>query len=151
MGKLYGEAVVDVNDAAHTFEYYAGLVMESGGETLEVPGDTLSMVVREPIGVTVGITPWNYPLLMAAWKAAPALAAGNVMILKPASVSPLTTLELARILDEAGLPEGRLPGAHRLRRRDRRLPRRAPAGRHGRLHRLRGRRQVRSCAAAPRT
>ncbi len=106
MGKLYAEAVVDVGDAAHTFDYYAGLVMESGGETLEVPGDTLSMVVREPVGVTVGITPWNYPLLMAAWKAAPALAAGNVMILKPASVSPLTSLELARILDEAGLPEG---------------------------------------------
>ncbi len=106
MGKLYAEAVVDVGDAAHTFDYYAGLVMESGGETLEVPGDTLSMVVREPVGVTVGITPWNYPLLMAAWKAAPALAAGNVMILKPASVSPLTSLELARILEEAGLPKG---------------------------------------------
>jgi betaine-aldehyde dehydrogenase len=106
MGKLYSEAIVDVNDTAHTFDYYAGLVMESGGETLEVPGDTLSMVVREPVGVTVGITPWNYPLLMAAWKAAPSLAAGNVMILKPASVSPLTSLELARILDEAGLPKG---------------------------------------------
>ena len=106
MGKLYAEAIVDVGDAAHTFDYYAGLVLESGGETLEVPGDSLSMVVREPVGVTVGITPWNYPLLMAAWKAAPALAAGNVMILKPASVSPLTTLEVARILDEAGLPKG---------------------------------------------
>ena len=64
------------------------------------------MVVREPVGVTVGITPWNFPILMAAWKAAPALAAGNVMILKPASVSPLTTLELARIFEEAGLPAG---------------------------------------------
>ncbi len=64
------------------------------------------MVVREPVGVTVGITPWNYPVLMAAWKAAPSLAAGNVMILKPASVSPLTTLELARIFEEVGLPEG---------------------------------------------
>ena len=56
-----------------------------------MPGDTMSMVVREPVGVTVGITPWNYPMLMAAWKAAPSLAAGNVMILKPATVSPLTT------------------------------------------------------------
>ncbi len=106
MGKLYTEAIVDVADAAHTFDYYAGLVLESGGETLEVPGDTMSMVVREPVGVTVGITPWNYPLLMAAWKAAPALAAGNVMILKPASVSPLTSLELARVFEEAGLPAG---------------------------------------------
>ena len=106
MGKLYSEAIVDVGDAAHTFDYYAGLVLESGGETLEVPGDSLSMVVREPVGVTVGITPWNFPLLMAAWKAAPALAAGNVMILKPASVSPLTSLELARIFEEVGLPKG---------------------------------------------
>jgi len=106
MGKLYSEAIVDMADAAHTFDYYAGLVQDSGGETLNVPGETMSMVVREPVGVTVGITPWNYPMLMAAWKAAPSLAAGNVMILKPASVSPLTNLELARIFEEAGLPEG---------------------------------------------
>ena len=66
----------------------------------------MSMVVREPIGVTAGITPWNYPMLMAAWKAAPSLAAGNVMILKPATVSPLTNLELAKIFEEVGLPEG---------------------------------------------
>ena len=106
MGKLYSEAIVDMADAAHTFDYYAGLVQDSGGETLNVPGETMSMVVREPVGVTVGITPWNYPMLLAAWKAAPSLAAGNVMILKPASVSPLTNLELARIFEEAGLPEG---------------------------------------------
>ncbi len=106
MGKLYSEAIVDMSDAAHTFDYYAGLVVQAHGETLEVPGDTMSMVVREPVGVTVGITPWNYPMLMAAWKAAPSLAAGNVMILKPATVSPLTNLELARIFEEAGLPKG---------------------------------------------
>ncbi len=106
MGKLFSEAIVDMSDAAHTFDYYAGLVVQAHGETLEVPGDTMSMVVREPVGVTVGITPWNYPMLMAAWKAAPSLAAGNVMILKPATVSPLTNLELARIFEEAGLPKG---------------------------------------------
>ena len=106
MGKLFSEAIVDMSDAAHTFDYYAGLVVEAHGETLEVPGDTMSMVVREPVGVTVGITPWNYPMLMAAWKAAPSLAAGNVMILKPATVSPLTNLELAKIFEEVGLPEG---------------------------------------------
>ncbi len=106
MGKLYSEAIVDMGDTAHTFDYYAGLVMDSGGETLNVPGDTMSMVVREPVGVTVGITPWNYPMLMAAWKAAPSLAAGNVMILKPATVSPLTNLELAKIFEDVGLPEG---------------------------------------------
>lgn len=106
MGKLLEEALVDMTDTAHTFELYAGMVQDQHGETLEVPGDTMSMVVREPVGVTVGITPWNYPLLMAAWKAGPSLAAGNVMILKPATVSPLTSLELARVFEEAGLPKG---------------------------------------------
>ncbi len=106
MGKLLEESLVDMTDAAHTFDLYAGMAQDQHGETLEVPGDTMSMVVREPVGVTVGITPWNYPMLMAAWKAAPSLAAGNVMILKPATVSPLTNLELARIFEEVGLPEG---------------------------------------------
>ena len=105
MGKLLADSLVDVNDAAHTFDYYAGLAVEQHGQTLEVPGESMSMVVREPIGVTAGITPWNYPLLMAAWKVAPSLAAGNVMVLKPASVSPLTSLELGRIFEEVGLPE----------------------------------------------
>ena len=82
------------------------MVQDQHGETLEVPGETMSMVVREPVGVTVGITPWNYPMLMAAWKAGPSLAAGNVMILKPATVSPLTNLELAKVFEEAGLPKG---------------------------------------------
>jgi betaine-aldehyde dehydrogenase len=106
MGKLLEEARVDMLDAAHTFELYAGMVQDQHGETLEVPGETMSLVVREPVGVTVGITPWNYPMLMAAWKAGPSLAAGNVMILKPASVSPLTNLELAKVFEEAGLPKG---------------------------------------------
>jgi betaine-aldehyde dehydrogenase len=106
MGKLLEESRVDMLDAAHTFDLYAGMVQDQHGETLEVPGETMSMVVREPVGVTAGITPWNYPMLMAAWKAGPPLAAGNVMILKPATVSPLTNLELARILEEAGLPRG---------------------------------------------
>ena len=106
MGKLLGDALIDVNDAAHTFDYYAGLAIEQHGQTLEVPDSAVSMVVREPVGVTVGITPWNFPLLMAAWKAAPSLAAGNVMILKPASVSPLSTLELAKIMQESGVPRG---------------------------------------------
>jgi len=106
MGKLLEDSLVDMNDAAHTFDYYAGLAVEMHGQTLQVPGESMSMVVREPVGVTVGITPWNFPILMAAWKAAPALAAGNVMIIKPASVSPLTTLELARIFEDVGLPDG---------------------------------------------
>ena len=104
MGKLLEESRVDMLDTAHTFELYAGMVQDQHGETLEVPGETMSMVVREPVGVTVGITPWNYPMLMAAWKAGPSLAAGNVMILKPATLSPLTNLELARVFEEAGCP-----------------------------------------------
>ncbi len=71
MGKLLADSLVDVNDAAHTFDYYAGLAVEQHGQTLEVPGESMSMVVREPIGVTAGITPWNFPILMAAWKVAP--------------------------------------------------------------------------------
>jgi betaine-aldehyde dehydrogenase len=106
MGKLLEDSRVDMLDAVHTFELYAGMVQDQHGETLEVPGETMSMVVREPIGVTVGITPWNYPMLMAAWKAGPSLAAGNVMILKPATLSPLTNLELAGVFEEAGLPKG---------------------------------------------
>ncbi len=106
MGKLLADSLVDMNDCAHTFDYYAGLAVEQHGQTLEVPSDSLSMVVREPVGVTVGITPWNFPILMAAWKLAPALAAGNVMILKPATVSPLTSLELAKIFAEVGVPAG---------------------------------------------
>ena len=111
MGKLYSEAIVDMSDAAHTFDLYAGpWCRDLHGETLEVPGDTMSMVVREPVGVTVGITRGTIPMLMAAWKIAPSLAAGNMVILKPATVSALTNLELAKIIEEVGLPPGVLPG-----------------------------------------
>jgi len=107
MGKLIDDSYVDMDDAADAFDYYAGLVMRQHGETVNVPvADSVSMVVREPFGVTVGITPWNYPLLMAVWKAAPSLAAGNTVIIKPPSITPLTTLELGRITEEVGLPEG---------------------------------------------
>src|SRR5262245_42412226 len=76
MGKPIVEAEFDVADAAACFEYYGGLASKIHGETLDVPDNALSMVVREPVGVVGQIIPWNYPLLMAAWKLAPALAAG---------------------------------------------------------------------------
>ena len=76
------------------------------GETLDVPDDALSMVVREPVGVVGQIIPWNYPLLMAAWKLAPALAAGCTVVLKPAEQTPLTALMLAELLEELQLPKG---------------------------------------------
>jgi betaine-aldehyde dehydrogenase len=106
MGKPIVEAEFDVSDAAHCFEYYGGLATKIHGETLNVPDNALSLVVREPVGVVGQIIPWNYPLLMAAWKLAPALAAGCTSILKPAEQTPLSALILAEILAAAGVPDG---------------------------------------------
>jgi len=106
MGKPIVEAEFDVSDAAHCFEYYGGLATKIHGETLEVPDNALSMVVREPVGVVGQIIPWNYPLLMAAWKLAPALAAGCTVVLKPAEQTPLSALVLAEILESLDLPPG---------------------------------------------
>src|SRR5258708_16800159 len=92
MGKPIVEAEFDVADAAHCFEYYGGMASKIHGETLDVPDNALSMVIREPVGVVGQIIPWNYPLLMAAWKLAPALAAGCTAVLKPAEQTPLTAL-----------------------------------------------------------
>jgi betaine-aldehyde dehydrogenase len=106
MGKPIVEAEFDVSDAAHCFEYYGGLATKIHGETLEVPDNALSMVIREPVGVVGQIIPWNYPLLMVAWKLAPALAAGCTVVLKPAEQTPLSALALGRILERLDLPAG---------------------------------------------
>src|SRR5205085_8180679 len=106
MGKPIVEAEFDVADAAHCFEYYGGLASKIHGETLEVPDAALSMVVREPVGVIGQIIPWNYPLLMAAWKLAPALAAGCTVVLKPAEQTPLSALLLGGIFQDLDLPPG---------------------------------------------
>jgi len=106
MGKPIAEAEFDVADAAHCFDYYAGLAGKVHGETLNVPDNALSMVVREPVGVVGQIIPWNYPILMAAWKLAPALAAGCTVVLKPAEQTPLSALVLAEILASLALPPG---------------------------------------------
>ncbi|MBI5596333.1 MAG: aldehyde dehydrogenase family protein [Elusimicrobia bacterium] len=106
MGKPLAEAEYDVADAANCFEFYAGLATKVHGETMSVPANSLSFVVREPVGVAGQIIPWNYPLLMAAWKLAPALAAGCVCVLKPSELTPLTALELAHIIHAAGFPPG---------------------------------------------
>jgi betaine-aldehyde dehydrogenase len=113
-GKPLREAAYDVADAANCFRYYAGLATKPHGQTFDVPAPSQSFTVREPIGVCGQIVPWNYPLLMSVWKLAPALAAGNVCILKPSELTPLSALWLAKIAAEAGLPEGVLsvlPGA----------------------------------------
>jgi betaine-aldehyde dehydrogenase len=106
MGKPIVEAEIDVADAAHCFEYYAGMASKVHGRTLPVPDEALSLTLREPVGVVGQIVPWNYPLLMAAWKLAPALAAGCTAVFKPAEQSPLSALLLAEILEEAGVPHG---------------------------------------------
>jgi betaine-aldehyde dehydrogenase len=106
-GKPLREAKFDVADAAACFRYYAGLITKPLGQTYEVADPAIqAMVVREPIGVCGQIIPWNYPLLMAAWKLAPGLAAGNCCILKPAETTPLTAIELFKLIAEAGFPAG---------------------------------------------
>ena len=104
-GKPVRETEYDVTDAANCFRYYAGLATKPHGQTFEVPAPSQTFVVREPIGVCGQIIPWNYPLLMGAWKLAPALAAGNVCILKPSELTPLTALRLATLIEEVGFPK----------------------------------------------
>ena len=98
MGKPIVESEMDMADAATTFEYFAGWATKIFGDVNPVPDNALSFTVKEPIGVCGLIIPWNYPLMMAAWKLAPALAAGCTMVLKPAESTPLTVLELGRFL-----------------------------------------------------
>ncbi|MEF0942713.1 aldehyde dehydrogenase family protein [Rhizobium sp. BR 362] len=109
-GKPFPEADWDIADAAGCFDFYAGLAEQLDNnpeETIALADDRFtSKAVKEPIGVAGAIIPWNYPLLMAAWKVAPALAAGCTIVLKPAELTSLTALELAAIADEAGLPPG---------------------------------------------
>jgi acyl-CoA reductase-like NAD-dependent aldehyde dehydrogenase len=105
-GKLYSDALEDIDESAFMFEYYAGWATKVMGTIPPVGPDAMSLIIKEPVGVAALITPWNYPVLMASQKIAPALAAGCTAILKPASPTPLSSLELARILDEAGLPAG---------------------------------------------
>ena len=105
-GKPLREAAIDIQQAADAFRYYAGWASKLEGETIPVRGQTLNYTLREPVGVVGAIIPWNFPLLMAAWKVAPALACGNTVVLKPAEQTPLTALELAAIAEEAGVPAG---------------------------------------------
>src|ERR1044071_7401820 len=105
-GKPIVEAEFDINDVATCFEYYGGLATKILGYVNPVPDNAMSLTLKEPIGVAGQIIPWNYPLLMAAWKLAPALAAGCACILKPAEQTPLTALEMAHWLADVGLPPG---------------------------------------------
>jgi betaine-aldehyde dehydrogenase len=105
-GKIIVESRGDVTASANCFEYYAGLATQLWGEQIPMNGPLLDYTLREPVGVCAQIVPWNFPLLMAAWKLAPALAAGNTLILKPASATPITAVMLGEICQEAGVPDG---------------------------------------------
>ena len=105
-GKPIVEAEYDIEDVATCFEYYGGLATKIHGDVLSVPDNAMSLALREPIGVAGQIIPWNYPLLMAAWKLAPAICAGCTTVLKPAEQTPLTILALASSFADAGLPPG---------------------------------------------
>jgi betaine-aldehyde dehydrogenase len=105
-GKPIVEAEYDIADVATCFEYYGGLATKVLGQVNPVPTNAFSFTLREPVGVAAQIIPWNYPLLMAAWKLAPALAAGCTCVLKPAEQTPLTALEFASWLEGVGLPPG---------------------------------------------
>lgn len=105
-GKPLREAEYDMADAAGCFRYYAGLATKPTGQTYEVPDGQQAMVVREPIGVCGQIVPWNFPLLMTAWKLAPALAAGNTVVFKPSEVTPVTAVKLFELIEEVGFPKG---------------------------------------------
>jgi betaine-aldehyde dehydrogenase len=104
-GKPIGDARGEIGMVVDTFRYYAGAPERLLGQTIPVAGG-VDMTFREPLGVVGLIVPWNFPLVIASWKVAPALAAGNTIVLKPAELTPLTALELERIALQAGVPEG---------------------------------------------
>lgn len=105
-GKPLFESKIDVSSTVETLRYYAGWCDKFGGETVPVDGNFLTYIRHEPIGVIGAIVPWNFPLNIAGWKFAPALAAGCTVVLKPASETPLTALLMGEIFAEAGLPAG---------------------------------------------
>jgi acyl-CoA reductase-like NAD-dependent aldehyde dehydrogenase len=107
-GKPISAARGEISLVANVFEYWGGAPTKILGETVPIAQPGIDLTLREPVGVCALITPWNFPAVIASWKLAPALACGNTAVLKPASQTPLTALEVADVLAEAGLPEGTL-------------------------------------------
>ena len=105
-GKPFFESKIDISMSVETLRYYAGWADKIVGETIPVSGPFFTYTLREPVGVVAGIVPWNFPLNLASWKFAPALATGCTIIIKPASETPLTVLAMAEVMQEAGFPPG---------------------------------------------
>jgi len=106
-GKTLGEGRIDIDDVTNVFRYYADLAGKDAGRMVDAgSANVVSRIVHEPVGVCALIAPWNYPLLQMSWKLAPALAAGNTTVLKPSEVTPLTTIRLVALIEEAGVPAG---------------------------------------------
>ncbi|QCJ45188.1 aldehyde dehydrogenase family protein [Bacillus sp. S3] len=105
-GKTKREAQSDAEEAVHTFRYYAGLLNAPNGQVFEASQDMQTLIVKEPIGVAGLIVPWNFPLLMSVWKIAPALAAGNSILLKSAEITPMTAVKVFELIDQTDLPKG---------------------------------------------
>ncbi len=103
---MFDSGKVEIPFAAEVFRYYAGWATKIHGETLALRDNAFTFTLRQPVGVVGAIVPWNFPFLLSSWKIAPALAAGNTVILKPASLTPLTALKFAELCQQAGLPEG---------------------------------------------
>jgi acyl-CoA reductase-like NAD-dependent aldehyde dehydrogenase len=107
VGKPVSEAGMEIAMTADVFDYYAGLALDIKGQVVSnYVDDAIGMILKEPVGVVGIITPWNFPFLLVSWKAAPALAVGCTIVMKPASYTPCTTYELGRILNESGCPAG---------------------------------------------
>ena len=106
-GKTLEESYADMDDIHNVFMYFAGLGDKDGGELIDSPiPNSTSKVVKEPVGVVTQITPWNYPLLQASWKIAPALVAGCSLVMKPSEITPLTTIRVFELMEEIGFPKG---------------------------------------------
>ena len=108
IGKPIADARDEVELGARVFEYYAGAIGKFFGQTIPVGRGGFDFTLRQPMGAVAAIVPWNFPFPIACWKVAPALAAGNTVVLKPASQSPLTAIYLGKLAHEAGLPVGTL-------------------------------------------
>ena len=134
-GKPIGDARGEIGMVAECFRYYAGAPERLLGKTIPVAGG-VDMTFREPLGVVGLITPWNFPLVIASWKVAPALAAGNTVVLKPAELTPLTSLELERDRARRRAAGGRAQRRRRTGFGRRAAARRAPGRRQDRVHGL---------------